>query len=1159
MSFRQLLLRNLLFFWRTNLAVLCGVIAATAVIGGALIVGDSVRDSLAEMSLVRLGKVDYAVYGGRVFREELASELEANSPLVSVVAPALITQGTAEWQQDTQTRRAGQLNVYGVGEKMWSLLDHGAIAAPGPGEIVINQRVADELQISEPGAELSVIVEIPASIPRDSLLGERDQTFRELLLTVTAILSDELGAARFGLNPSQQLPSNVFVSLAELQDQLGLAAVERSRRTPVAKPARVNAMFLSSAGASAGAGQGHSLLNHTQLTVAIKGLLTLEDLGLKLVTAEELGYWSLESEQMYLDDAIVTAANRTATEMALRTSPVLVYLVNEISQPETPENYSTYSVIAGLDPEESPPFGPFDFTGSHQPLGPGQVYLNDWVAEDLQADVGDSIRIRYHVVGDRGELPEAETEFEVAGIVKLEGPAADPGITPTVPGVTDADTYADWREPFPLKRDRITSRDDEYWELHRTTPKLFVSLEQAQELWKSRYGSLTSIRFAPKEGRSLEIVRDLFAPQLLHNIDTMHLGFGVQPVKAMGLAAAQGTTDFSGLFIGFSFFLILSATILVGLLFRLGVESRVAELGLMSAIGLPPKQVRRLLLAEGAILVVTGGLFGLVAAVGYASLMVYGLKTWWIGAIGTKFLFVSVHPLSLLIGFLIAVIVALVAVWWALRRTRGFSTRKLLMGDISDSDALKRATWSRSLAWTMIPGSLLLLVLTLTGIIPDSEAFAGFSWRVVMFFLVGVGILTGSLAALAVALQSNEAVPVRGNGSQGELRLGLRNAARQRTRSVMTASLIASATFVIVAVAAGRQDPGDQAPRADSGNGGFTLVAETNSPIIYDLNTPQGRAKLGFDPLETINQQLLESMHVAPFRVRPGENASCLNLYQTQLPTILGVPDDVLDDFIEQNRFRFADTPGEHPWSLLREELPSGNVPVLGDMNTLQYSLHKGIGATVDIPNQSTLLEIRGMFANSIFQGVLVMSESNFQKLFPEQAGFRYFLIEVSPAQAAELSQVLESNLGDYGFDAELVSSRLADFLAVQNTYLSTFQTLGGLGLLLGTIGLATVMLRNVLERRGEFALLRAIGFQQASVARLVIWENAVLLACGLLTGTVAALLAMSPHLLSVGSDLSWSNLLLMLGGVFLVGMLAAIVAVRAAMRVAILATLQGD
>jgi len=68
-----LLARNLAWYWRTNLAVLLGVATAAGVLGGALLVGDSVRASLRELVLARLGNTDYVVARNGFFREDLAA------------------------------------------------------------------------------------------------------------------------------------------------------------------------------------------------------------------------------------------------------------------------------------------------------------------------------------------------------------------------------------------------------------------------------------------------------------------------------------------------------------------------------------------------------------------------------------------------------------------------------------------------------------------------------------------------------------------------------------------------------------------------------------------------------------------------------------------------------------------------------------------------------------------------------------------------------------------------------------------------------------------------------------------------------------------------------------------------------------------------------
>jgi ABC-type antimicrobial peptide transport system permease subunit len=225
-------------------------------------------------------------------------------------------------------------------------------------------------------------------------------------------------------------------------------------------------------------------------------------------------------------------------------------------------------------------------------------------------------------------------------------------------------------------------------------------------------------------------------------------------------------------------------------------------------------------------------------------------------------------------------------------------------------------------------------------------------------------------------------------------------------------------------------------------------------------------------------------------------------------------------------------------------------------MNTLMYSLKKGIGSVIMVPNETEpqyALQVVGMLDGSVFQGVLVMTDENLKRLESDVAGYRYFLAETPNADdMSTTSTVLESRLNDYGLDAEPVSERLAGFLAVQNTYLSTFQMLGGLGLLVGTFGLAAVMMRNVVERRREIALMRAVGFTTVRVARLILVENWVLLFWGILLGMGSALLAMLPHLRSTGADLPWPLLVVTLAAVAIIGSLAAVFAVRAATTMSI-------
>ncbi len=241
---------------------------------------------------------------------------------------------------------------------------------------------------------------------------------------------------------------------------------------------------------------------------------------------------------------------------------------------------------------------------------------------------------------------------------------------------------------------------------------------------------------------------------------------------------------------------------------------------------------------------------------------------------------------------------------------------------------------------------------------------------------------------------------------------------------------------------------------------------------------------------------------------------------------------------------------------------PHGDKALKQNNNTATWLLHLGLGDDFtmrDDRGDELHLRIVGKMATSIFQSQLIMSERHFLKHFPRTAGYGTFLIDVPQGGAAKLSDAMEASLADYGFDATPTAERLAAYLAVENTYLSTFQLLGGLGLLLGTLGLATVLLRNIIERRGELALLGAVGFRQAAIRRMILSETVLLIAVGVAVGAVAALVAVTPNALTNARHIPWLSLSLTLVAIVVIGTLAAAVAVRAATRSTMIDALRAE
>jgi ABC-type antimicrobial peptide transport system permease subunit len=289
-----------------------------------------------------------------------------------------------------------------------------------------------------------------------------------------------------------------------------------------------------------------------------------------------------------------------------------------------------------------------------------------------------------------------------------------------------------------------------------------------------------------------------------------------------------------------------------------------------------------------------------------------------------------------------------------------------------------------------------------------------------------------------------------------------------------------------------------------------------------------------------------------------------LNLYRPGNPKIIAAD----EGFIRSGRFAFQDSLAnskeerENPWLLVNQELPDGVVPVIGDANSLTYVLHLKPGDELTLNAESVPIRLRVVAAlsDSIFQNVLVMAEKHFVRLFPEMQGHQFFLIETSNANSSSaVVTALEDRLSDYGFDVIPANDRLAEFHRVENTYLSTFQLLGGLGLVLGTLGMAAVLLRNVLERRQELALLRAVGYNAIHFTIMVVAENAFLLLCGLVTGTFCALLAVAPVFfgrIGAGPNISLGLLLL---SVLISGLTVSLIATLAALRSPLLPALKSE
>jgi putative ABC transport system permease protein len=1091
-----LALRGLRFHWRSHLGVFLGAVLATAILVGALAVGDSVKYSLRRLALARLGEIRFSLNGhGRFFRAALADELSAE--LKAPAAPVMLLRATAS----TGDARSGKVQVVGVTDAFWGL---AGMAPPLGSEeaVALNDRLARKLNVRA-GDEVLLRVDKPSAVSRDAPLSTVEDSSVAIRLPVKAVLSDDQ-FGRFSLEANQVPPFNAFVPLGLLQRE-------------VEQKGRANALLL-------GEREGPPL-TMSDIEAAFGRRWQLADASLVLRPLPKRNAVELRTDRVFLDPPVADAALKTVPG----STGVLTYFVNELRVGSRATPYSSVAAMqGGVVPDV---------------MADDEILINAWLARDLQAKVGDPLKLSYYVVGGKRQLAVESSTFRIRAILPMEGAAVDRELMPDYPGLAQAENCRDWEPGIPVDLDRIRPVDEAYWDAYRGTPKAFVTLSAGQRMWNNRFGNLTAVRYPAKDGteRISAALRDAVTPA--------SLGLFFQPVREQAIAAAgTQTVPFGLLFLGFSFFLIVAALLLTALLFAFGVEQRAEETGILLATGFPPKRVQRLLLLEGALIALVAGLLGAGAGLLYTQAVVRGLSTIWSGAVAAATLLYHAEPGTVAMGALAGFFTALLAIWLVVRKQARAPARELLAAGTESETALfaPAPRGKRPGVPTALVSGGLALALIIWGFVGDRHQAAMF------FFIAGALLLISGIAACRALLAQWE----RGAASS-ELTvasLGLRNSVRRRGRSLVVVGLLACGSFLVFSIGASRHDPHEGAHERSSGTGGFALYGESSLPIYQDLNTPEGLEPFGLE------KEDLRDASVVQMRLREGDEASCLNLNRAQAPRLLGITPGA---FWDRGAFTFAQTTREaakNPWNALETPQPDGAVPAIADANTVEWALGKKLGDTIpytDDRGQPFQLRIVGIMANGVLQGSLLISEANLIQRFPSVSGYQVFLIDAPAGRVPELTQTLTKATEDIGLDLTPTADRLAAFNEVENTYLSIFAVLGGLGLLLGSIGLGVVVLRHVLERRGELALLRAVGFRGRALQWLVFSEHSLLLALGLGVGILSALIAVIPALRN--PDVPYGTLALTLGAVLVSGLVWTWAATALALRSPLLSALRNE
>jgi putative ABC transport system permease protein len=1031
----NLIIKSFRHYFKVNLWVALGIAVTTAVLTGALIVGDSVIYSLEQSARIRLGEITHSVTSGdRFFTVTLAEKLNQSAIPTSAALKLEAIASTNGGQL-----KLNKVNIWGIDANFSKLegstpppsgvpMDIGSVGVSSNLALRLNLTVGDEIILRIKKATL-----IPANAP---FVSDENQSVTYHTNVGKILNNNELG--QLNLQNSQTAPYNILIPLKKLNSLMGLNE-------------KANVLLISTP------------KSEKEIKEAIRSIYTLSDVGLGIKGVDITDQWELNSERVFIDDAITTAVENTEIEF----TPSLTYFANSF---KANGNETPYSFVSSLPDSE---------------IGTDEVVINKWLADDLKVKVGDSIPLGYFEIGPLRELTENSKTFILKKVVPIEGYFADRSLMPEIPGLSTAENCRDWQTGVPVNLKAIRDKDEDYWYNYHGLPKAFVAYSTAQKLWGNRYGSTTAFRFDRQN-----ISKEDLELALHDQIDPFNLDWQLRSVKNEGLTAAKNGTDFSSLFIGLSFFIIAAGIILTVLLFLFNLEKRTSEIGTLSSLGFSNKMIRNLFLSEGVLVAATGSLLGLILAIGYNELVFWGLNRVWNDIVRTDVLVSKIRFTTLLVGYLISVFVAIVTLFFALNRKLKQSAASL-QKRISVKMSSKRKLIVSIIATIMLTSALIIIALDILKGSGNQNAGS--------FFMAGGLLLMASILFLYRLLSGNikESTSRLTTG-----RLIVQNLRLNRVRSLTVIILLAIGTYLVVSTGLNRQDLFGNARDPKSGTGGFLFWVESTLPVLHNLNDPGYRKKEGFT----------ENFNVVQMSVAEGDDASCLNLNRISNPRILGLDASLLKDRFSAQTMLTKN--GENdPWKLLKIK-SDDCIPAIADQTVIQWGLGKKVGDTITYQNalgeQIHLRLIAGL-ASSVFQGNIIIDNSFFLQNFPSSSGSHVFLIDGKPDQQQQITDELELLFRDLGFEITPSAQRLAEFKSVENTYLSIFLVLGALGLFIGTIGLAIVMQRSLLERKAEFSLLTSLGFKRSLIAKMVVSEYLILLVTGVACGFVCAVVSVWP------------------------------------------------
>ena len=812
----------------------------------------------------------------------------------------ILTSGTAFMsdslmQQPLLKDAQGYLLMDGfvsVGEKLLPVYVWGTDAdSLSMGEVIINEPLRAKL-----GDQEDFVLHLPSHnlVPSGSLFVTKSYA-TQMRVHVAGVKSVDEGGNLL-LKNEQALPLNVFIGRQHLAEEMELEG-------------KINLVL------------SQDIITEEQLADS----WTPELSGIHLTDT------SLTSDGIFIPQEIVNKL--TINQVAVGTC--FSYLANELVNNSDTLSYPFVTAVSEWQGE---------------PLDGLDMILSDYAAERLHVSVGDSVAMSYYVAKDLKALDTAAQMFCVKRIVPLSDFMRDSLLIADFPGLSHVEKCTDWDSDLPIKMERVTKEDEDFWYAYHQTPKAILSYEAVCADWSNAFGSATALRFSARPDVSLS-PRDA-GMQVIHP-------------RKQGLQSANGGVDFASLFLSLGFFIILSAILLMKNPLVEMFSQRQKEIQLYRQLGFRDKDIRKGLFREAFSVVLFASPWGVLAGLLYSALTLWLLGNVWSGATHTEGFALHIQPLSLIIGWPVGLLICAIVLWRAVKTI--------------DNSQLKIDNYSRP-KWGW---GCFFLILTIVLIAVN------FIYLHSMMLFIVCGLSWIFAWGLFLRAYVNHRTTISGSSEMSRSRLIWQSVRASMKQHLLAYWALSLGVFTVFAVGLNRPDFSNAVETA----GGYQFYVDSRVPIQYDLNNPAVRQKLSLDGLPDSTQFLGFLRHTQ-------DDASCLNLNQVTTPTVLGVEPP---PNLPQNGGDLI------PWGELRKGLLIDQEALQWSMkksvgDTLYYQNDRG---------ESVPLVIAGTYPTGIFHGNAIMSAEAFRRLWAKESGVEVLLMKSSrPEEAAEILATAMSEYG---------------------------------------------------------------------------------------------------------------------------------------------------